>query len=217
MTSAREASARRDYPALRRRDPGRGRTRSPPPMRRRRGLPLVVVGPGREPRARARARARAERTCAATSTKDELAELYRGGGSLLIPTRTRASGCPCSRRWRRDAGRRRPGSGGARGRGRRGGLRGAGRLRPPRPRVLADPERVVAAGLERARAFSWGETARATAAVYREVSAVKVSPSSSPMASGTSWRVAARARASGRRGARDRESARARPARRASS
>ena len=36
-------------------------------------------------------------------------------------------------------------------------------------RALADRERLVAAGLERARRFSWAETARRTLAVYREL------------------------------------------------
>jgi glycosyltransferase involved in cell wall biosynthesis len=36
-------------------------------------------------------------------------------------------------------------------------------------RALAERERLVAAGLERARAFSWAETARRTLAVYREL------------------------------------------------
>ena len=36
-------------------------------------------------------------------------------------------------------------------------------------RALADRERLVAAGLERARRFSWTETARRTLAVYREL------------------------------------------------
>jgi len=35
-------------------------------------------------------------------------------------------------------------------------------------RVLADPEPWARAGLERARRFSWAETARLTADVYRE-------------------------------------------------
>ena len=35
-------------------------------------------------------------------------------------------------------------------------------------RALAERERLVAAGLERARLFSWAETARRTLAVYRE-------------------------------------------------
>jgi glycosyltransferase involved in cell wall biosynthesis len=35
--------------------------------------------------------------------------------------------------------------------------------------ALADSERLVAAGLERARQFSWAETARRTLAVYREL------------------------------------------------
>jgi alpha-1,3-rhamnosyl/mannosyltransferase len=36
-------------------------------------------------------------------------------------------------------------------------------------RVLADRARFVSAGLERARRFSWEETARVTADVYRKV------------------------------------------------
>ena len=35
-------------------------------------------------------------------------------------------------------------------------------------RALADRDRLVAAGLERAGLFSWDETARRTLAVYRE-------------------------------------------------
>jgi glycosyltransferase involved in cell wall biosynthesis len=36
-------------------------------------------------------------------------------------------------------------------------------------RAIADRERLRAAGLERAQAFSWEETARRTLAVYREL------------------------------------------------
>jgi glycosyltransferase involved in cell wall biosynthesis len=36
-------------------------------------------------------------------------------------------------------------------------------------RALADRDRLSAAGLERARGFSWQETARLTADVYRDV------------------------------------------------
>jgi glycosyltransferase involved in cell wall biosynthesis len=36
-------------------------------------------------------------------------------------------------------------------------------------RALADRERLVRAGLERARRYSWTETARRTLAVYREL------------------------------------------------
>jgi glycosyltransferase involved in cell wall biosynthesis len=37
--------------------------------------------------------------------------------------------------------------------------------------ALADRDRLSAAGLERARLFSWAETARRTVAVYREAMA----------------------------------------------
>jgi glycosyltransferase involved in cell wall biosynthesis len=36
-------------------------------------------------------------------------------------------------------------------------------------RALADRDRLVHAGLERARLYSWAETARRTLAVYREL------------------------------------------------
>jgi glycosyltransferase involved in cell wall biosynthesis len=36
-------------------------------------------------------------------------------------------------------------------------------------RALEDRERLVAAGIERARRFTWDETARRTLAVYREL------------------------------------------------
>jgi glycosyltransferase involved in cell wall biosynthesis len=36
-------------------------------------------------------------------------------------------------------------------------------------RALADRERLVRAGLERAKRYSWAETARRTLAVYREL------------------------------------------------
>jgi glycosyltransferase involved in cell wall biosynthesis len=36
-------------------------------------------------------------------------------------------------------------------------------------RALAERERLVAAGLERAARFSWAESARRTVAVYREL------------------------------------------------
>jgi hypothetical protein len=36
-------------------------------------------------------------------------------------------------------------------------------------RVLADPDPWARAGLERAAAFSWDDTARRTVAVYREI------------------------------------------------
>ena len=39
----------------------------------------------------------------------------------------------------------------------------------PSRRALAERDRLVAAGLERARAYTWEETARRTLGVYREV------------------------------------------------
>jgi hypothetical protein len=43
------------------------------------------------------------------------------------------------------------------------------RIAEERRTALAERERLAAAGVARARAFSWAETARRTVAVYREV------------------------------------------------
>ena len=77
-------------------------------------------------------------------------------------------------------------------------------------RALAERERLAAAGLERARAFTWEATAEATVGVYVEalgamsVSAVVVSHGHAAELE----RAAARARAAGRRARRGREPAR---------
>ena len=71
----------------------------------------------------------------------------------------------------------RPGA--ARGRRRRRGLRRTATSPTRSGTALADRDRLVAAGLERAKAFSWDETARRTLDVYREalgvISAIVVS------------------------------------------
>jgi len=133
------------------------------------GLPLVVAGPrkdealGRELERRgARLRGYVER--------EELAELYRGAACLVQPSRYEGFGLPVLEAmasgtpvvavpepalqevageaavWADEAGLA-------------DGIRQA----------LAERERLVAAGLERATLFSWAETARCTLAVYREV------------------------------------------------
>ena len=133
------------------------------------GLPLVAVGPEREPQLARELRAQGV-DVRGWVEQDDLAELYRGAEALILPSRyegfgvpvleAMASGTPvvCSR----DAALREV-AGDAAAYDEDGDFAGAVR------RVLADRERFVRAGLERVKAFSWEETARRTAAVYREV------------------------------------------------
>jgi glycosyltransferase involved in cell wall biosynthesis len=133
------------------------------------GLPLVAVGPEREPQLARELRAQGV-DVRGWVEQDDLAELYRGAEALILPSRyegfgvpvleAMASGTPvvCSR----DAALREV-AGDAAAYDEDGDFAGAVR------RVLADRERFVRAGLERVKAFSWEETARRTAAVYRGV------------------------------------------------
>jgi glycosyltransferase involved in cell wall biosynthesis len=133
------------------------------------GLPLVAVGPEKEQRLARELRERGVEVRGFVE-KNELAELYRGAEALILPSRyegfgvpvleAMASGTPvvCSS----DAALREV-AGDAAAYERDGDLAAAVR------RVLDDRERYVRAGLERAKAFSWEETARRTAAVYRRV------------------------------------------------
>lgn len=133
------------------------------------GLPLVAVGPERD-RGLARALARRGARVRGYVSRQELVDLYRGAALLLLPSRYEGFGLPvleamaCGtpvvaapdpalREVAGDA---------------------AVFVEPERlaegvRRALAERERLVAAGLERARAFSWEETARRTLRVYRRV------------------------------------------------
>jgi glycosyltransferase involved in cell wall biosynthesis len=133
------------------------------------GLPLVVVGPTRDA-ALARELRRRGAELRGYVPKAELAELYRGALCLLFPSRYEGFGLPVLEAMacgtpvvaapdpalREVAGQ------------------AAVFVEPERlvegvRRALAERERLVAAGLARARLFSWRQTAERTLAVYRRV------------------------------------------------
>jgi glycosyltransferase involved in cell wall biosynthesis len=133
------------------------------------GRPLVVAGPVRDEALARELRARGADLRGYVS-KDELARLYRGAACLVFPSRYEGFGLPLVEAM----------------------ASGTPVVAAPDPalrevagdaavfadpaaladgvrRALAERERLVAAGLERARRFTWEETARRTVAVYREV------------------------------------------------
>ena len=219
-SSRRTASTRRSAPASdggRRRTCSssarsrRGRTRSPRPRR-----PPSVGHAARRRRARARRR-RSPRELERRGAdlrgyvpKDELAELYRGAACARAAVAVRglraagARGDGLRHAGRRRAGRRRC--------ARSPATPPSSRSRPTSPtairQALADRDRLVAAGLERARPFSWEETARRTLDVYREVLGLREGLGDRRLARpprgarATSLPALA---AAGRRGGRDRE------------
>jgi glycosyltransferase involved in cell wall biosynthesis len=141
-------------------------------------LRLVFAGPDRGDGAAARAAAARRGIEARVEFKghvseDELAALYRGAACLVFPSRDEGFGLPLLEAMA---------SGVPVVASRAGALPeiagdAAILVDPGNPvalaggieRALADRERLVAAGLERARAFSWAETAERTLAVYREL------------------------------------------------
>jgi glycosyltransferase involved in cell wall biosynthesis len=132
------------------------------------GLPLVVVGPEKEPRLAEELRAGGA-DLRGYVEQEELAALYRGAAALVLPSRYEGFGLPVLEAMAcgtpvvaaPDAAL----------------VEVAGDAavfaEPPLAEALqvaiASRERLRAAGLERAQAFSWEETGRRTLEVYREL------------------------------------------------
>ena len=160
----------RQLPPLRRRRSRSARTRSPRPTRRRRsGCRSSSPAPRRSPRSPASSNG-AARGSAATWTSRTSRISTAAPPASCSRRGTRASGCRCSRRWRavRRSWRRttpalREVGGDVPVYAEPDGLAAAIRL------ALAEAEPRSRAGLERARLFSWEETARRAVAAYREV------------------------------------------------
>jgi glycosyltransferase involved in cell wall biosynthesis len=132
------------------------------------GLPLVVVGPEKEPRLATELRAGGA-DLRGYVEKEQLADLYRGAAALVLPSRYEGFGLPVLEAM----------------------ACGTPVVAAPDPAlrevageaaVFAEPplgdavrtaiterDRLAAAGLERAKLFSWEQTARRTLAVYREL------------------------------------------------
>jgi glycosyltransferase involved in cell wall biosynthesis len=133
------------------------------------GRPLVVVGPVRDEALARELRVRGAELRGYVP-KEELARLYRGAACLVFPSRYEGFGLPLVEAMASgtpvvaapDAALREVAGDAA-------VFAEPGALADGVRRALAERERLVAAGLERARRFTWEETARRTVAVYREV------------------------------------------------
>ncbi|HEX6701868.1 MAG TPA: glycosyltransferase family 1 protein [Gaiellaceae bacterium] len=133
------------------------------------GRPLVAVGPVRD-RALARELEEAGAELRGYVEKDELARLYQGAACLVFPSRYEGFGLPVVEAMASgtpvvaapDAALREVAGDAA-------VFAAPDELAAGIRTALAERERLVAAGFERARAFTWDETARRTLAVYHEL------------------------------------------------
>jgi len=133
------------------------------------GRPLVVAGPVRD-RALARKLAEAGADLRGYVSREELAALYRGAACLVFPSRYEGFGLPVVEAMASgtpvvatpDAALREVAGDAA-------VFASSDELADAIRRALQERDRLVAAGLERARRFTWDETARRTLEVYREL------------------------------------------------
>jgi glycosyltransferase involved in cell wall biosynthesis len=133
------------------------------------GLPLVVVGPEKEPALASELRARGA-DVRGWVDQSELARLYREADALVLPSRFEGFGVPVLEAMASglpvvlsdDAAL-------AEVAGTAGVYADDGDYGAALQRALDERERWAAAGIERAKSFSWEASARASAAVYREV------------------------------------------------
>ncbi len=130
------------------------------------GVPLVVVGPEKEPELARELRARGA-DVRGWVEKPELAQLYRRAGALILPSRYEGFGVPALEAMASgtpvvlsgdEALREVAGDAGV-----------YGELADSVRRAFAERERYARAGLQRAAQFTWQESARRTADVYRQV------------------------------------------------
>jgi glycosyltransferase involved in cell wall biosynthesis len=132
------------------------------------GLPLVAVGPERDA-ALARELEGLGVELRGYVEKDELANLYRGAAALVLPSKYEGFGLPVLEAMAcgtpvvasTDTALREVAGDAA--------VYADGDLVEAIRTALTERDRLVTAGLERAKAFSWEETARRTLDVYREV------------------------------------------------
>ncbi|HKP19069.1 MAG TPA: glycosyltransferase family 1 protein [Gaiellaceae bacterium] len=132
------------------------------------GLPLVVAGPEREPPL-ARELERRGADLRGYVDKTELAGLYRGAACLVLPSRYEGFGLPVLEAMacgtpvvaRPDPALREVAGDAA-------VYAEPGELADAIRSALAERDRLVAAGIQRASAFTWDETVRRTLDVYRE-------------------------------------------------
>jgi glycosyltransferase involved in cell wall biosynthesis len=133
------------------------------------GLPLVVAGPEKDP-ALAAALRQAGADLRGYVAQEELAELYAGAACLVLPSRYEGFGLPLLEAMASgtpvvaapDAALREVGGDAAL-------YATPDELPAAITRAIGERSRLAAAGLERARLYSWDETARRTADVYRAV------------------------------------------------